>query len=219
MGPLRLLSDRAKELSITLTDQQLSLFSAYLKDLKRWNRVHNLTAIRDDEGIVLKHFIDSLSYLKAIPLRKGLRIIDIGTGAGFPGLPIRIVRPEILLTLIDSSMKKILFLRHICRALGLEDIEIVQERFENLEGDFGNSFDILITRALSKVKDVLRYGAPLLKKGGLIVISKGPALETEVRSAEKDMLEAGARIRDIIDITLPGSNLKRKIIVFEKNYT
>lgn len=213
MRPIELLIKGAQELGITLTEEKLRLFYIYLRDLKKWNRVYNLTAIRDDEGIVLKHFIDSLSYLKAIPARKGLSIIDVGTGAGFPGIPLKICHPEMILTLVDSSTKKTLFLSHICRILGFKDIKIIQKRFEAIE-DLGHSFDILVTRALYKIKDLLRYGIPILKPGGLIVVSKGPAFESEIREAEKEMAEGSAKVKDIISIILPQSNLKRNLIVF-----
>lgn len=216
MGHKELLFKGATELGIDLTEKKLRLFSIYLRDLKKWNRVYNLTAIRDDEGIILKHFIDSLTYLKVIPVRKGLSIIDIGAGAGFPGLPIKICHPEIMLTLVDPSMKKNLFLMHICRVLGLEDVEIIQKRVEDLVEDLGPSFDVLVTRALYKAKDLIRCGVPLLKPGGLMVVSKGPAIESEIKEADKEMAKVGAKIKDIISITLPLSNLKRNLIVIEK---
>ncbi|MEK6690533.1 MAG: 16S rRNA (guanine(527)-N(7))-methyltransferase RsmG [Nitrospirota bacterium] len=216
MRHLELLLKGAKDLGINITEDQINLFSIYLRDLKKWNRVYNLTAIKNDKGIVLKHFIDSLSYLKAIPVRKGLRVIDIGTGAGFPGIPIKICHPDIVLTLVDSSMKKTLFLRHICRALSLEGLEVIQKRAEELKDDYESSFDILLTRAIYKIKDMLSFGIPLLKRGGIIVISKGPSGEKELKEANKMMAEAEARIKDIISITLPQSNIKRNLIAIER---
>ncbi len=216
MRPLELLLKGTKDLGINITEDQINLFSIYLRDLKKWNRVYNLTAIRDDKGIVLKHFIDSLSYLKAIPVRKGLKVIDIGTGAGFPGIPIKICHPDIVLTLVDSSMKKTLFLRHICRALSLEGLEIIQKRAEELKNDFESSFDILLTRALYKVNDLLSFGIPLMKRGGILVVSKGPSGEKEFKEANKMMVEMEARIKDIISITLPQSNIKRNLIAIER---
>lgn len=216
MRPLELLLKGAKDFGINITEDQISLFSIYLRDLKKWNRIYNLTAIRDDKGIVLKHFIDSLSYLKAIPVRKGLKVIDIGTGAGFPGIPIKICHPDIVLTLVDSSMKKTLFLRHICRALSLEGLEITQKRAEELKNDFESSFDILLTRALYKVKNLLSFGIPLLKRGGILVVSKGPSGEKELKEANKMMTEMEARIKGIINITLPQSNIKRNLIAIER---
>lgn len=216
MRHLELLLKGAKDLGINITEDQINLFSIYLRDLKKWNRVYNLTAIKNDKGIVLKHFIDSLSYLKAIPVRKGLRVIDIGTGAGFPGIPIKICHPDIVLTLVDSSMKKTLFLRHICRALSLEGLEVIQKRAEELKDDYESSFDILLARAIYKIKDMLSFGIPLLKRGGIIVISKGPSGEKELKEANKMMAEAEARIKDIISITLPQSNIKRNLIAIER---
>ncbi|MBI5199634.1 MAG: 16S rRNA (guanine(527)-N(7))-methyltransferase RsmG [Nitrospirae bacterium] len=216
MRPLELLLKGVKDFGINITDDQINLFSIYLRDLKKWNRIYNLTAIKDDKGIVLKHFIDSLSYLKAIPVRKGLKVIDIGTGAGFPGIPIKICHPDIVLTLVDSSMKKTLFLRHICRALSLEGLEIIQKRAEELKDDYESSFDILLTRALYKVKDLLSFGIPLLKRGGILVVSKGPSGEKELKEANKMMVEMEARIKDIISITLPQSNIKRNLIAIER---
>lgn len=217
MRPLDLLLKGANELGIDLTEEKLRLFSVYLKDLKKWNRAYNLTAIRDDKDIVIKHFIDSLSYLKAIPVRKGLKVIDIGTGAGFPGIPIKICHPEIILTLVDSSMKKTLFLKHICRALGLENVEIIQKRAEGLMEVFGSSFDVLVTRALYKIKDLLTFGIPVLKSGGFLVVSKGPVAEKELKETNKIMSEIEVRVKDVINITLPHSNIKRNLIVIERH--
>lgn len=216
MMHLELLLKGAKNLGINITEDQINLFSIYLRDLKKWNRVYNLTAIKNDKGIVLKHFIDSLSYLKAIPVRKGLRGIDIGTGAGFPGIPIKICHPDIVLTLVDSSMKKTLFLRHICRALSLEGLEVIQKRAEELKDDYESSFDILLTRAIYKIKDMLSFGIPLLKRGGIIVISKGPSGEKELKEANKMMAETEARVKSIISIALPQSNIKRNLIAIER---
>jgi 16S rRNA (guanine527-N7)-methyltransferase len=216
MSHIELLLDGARELGINLTEEKLKLFSIYLKDLKKWNRVYNLTAIRDDKDIVIKHFIDSLSYLKAIPVRKGLKVIDIGTGAGFPGIPIKICHPEIILTLVDSSMKKTLFLKHICRVLGLANVEIIQKRAEEHMEVFGSSFDVLVTRALYKIKDLLKFGIPVLKSGGFLVISKGPVTEKELKETSKIISEIDVRFKDVINITLPHSNIKRNLIVFER---
>lgn len=216
MRPIDLLLNGSQELGINLTEERLRRFSIYLRDLKKWNRVYNLTSIRDDEGIIVKHFIDSLSYLKAFPVRKALKIVDIGAGAGFPGLPIKIVLPEIMITLVDSSMKKTLFLKHICRVLGLEGVEIIQKRAEELKEGLSPSFDIVLTRALYKIKDLLRFGIPILHSGGLMVVSKGPVVEKELKEAEEAMGEAGTRVKDVISITLPYSNLKRNLIVIEK---
>lgn len=216
MRPLDILLRGSRELGIDLTEDNLRLFSIYLRDLKKWNRVYNLTALKDDKEIVLKHFLDSLVYLKAIPVRKGLKVIDIGTGAGFPGIPLKICHPEIALTLVDSSMKKTIFLKHICRVLVIEDVEIIQKRVEELVEVFGPSFDVLVTRALYKIKDLLRSGIPILKSGGIMLVSKGPAGERELKEAKDTITKAGATVKDIISITLPYSNLKRNLIVFER---
>jgi len=216
MRPLDILRKGAQDLGINLSEEKLNLFSIYLKDLKKWNRVYNLTAIKDNEGIVIKHFLDSLSYLKAIPIKRGLRIIDVGTGAGFPGIPIKIYHPEIRITLVDSSMKRTAFLNHIIMVLGLKDIRVIQKRFEELQNDLGPSFDILVARALNNLKNLLRLGIPLLKGGGLMIVSKGPAFEKEIKEANKEMADRGVRLKDIINLTLPMSNLKRNLVVIER---
>lgn len=213
----RLLLKGAEELGIVLTLDQVKAFSLYLGELKKWNRVYNLTALKGDEDIIVKHFLDSLSYLKTVPLKEGLSIIDIGTGAGFPGIPIRISRPDLSLTLCDSSLKKTLFLRHICRTLRLKDVKIIERRIEALTKDLVPSFDILVTRALYKLRFLIRLGIPLLKRGGLMIVSKGPEIEKEIKDAEEEMTRMDVTLKGIVSLTIPILSLERKLIVIGKD--
>lgn len=188
------------ELGIEPKEERLSMFMTYLAELKKWNRAYSLTSIRTDNDIVIKHFLDSCLYLRAIP--KGtLRIADIGSGAGFPGLAIKIIMPEIWFSLIEPSKKKSAFLRHITRTLGLKEIDIIDKRVEELRD---MEFDIALTRALFSARDFVKKTSHIVKKGGLFILSKGPEFRKEI-----------ARIKNyyVIDAPLPLTDIIRHIIV------
>ncbi len=206
MSPERLLEDGLGELGITPGRGVLDKFLEYLSELKKWNRTHNLTAISSDEGIVTTHFLDSALFLKALDEidAKGMEIADIGSGAGFPGLPVKILRPELSVTLVEPSGKKAAFLRHMGRRLGLGTVPVLETRLEDLPP---GSFDILMTRALFKVADFVKEASPVLRKGGWLVMSKGPKYEGEIKGL------AGVRV---ISARLPGTSLERHLILLKK---
>jgi len=183
-------------------DTYMVSFQTYLMELKKWNRVYNLTGIKKDEDIVIKHFLDSLLYIKAIP-QGALKIADIGSGAGFPGIPIKIIRPELDLYLIESSAKKSLFLRHITDLLRIKNIEVIEERAENIKRPL--CVDVAVTRALFTIEEFIRKASHLIKKGGIMIHSKGPKVEEELQ-----------KLRDInytiIPCTLPFTDIRRYIV-------
>ncbi|HDZ61831.1 MAG TPA: 16S rRNA (guanine(527)-N(7))-methyltransferase RsmG [Nitrospirae bacterium] len=179
MKPKDLLKHGLKELGISCSNEQLNTFMTYLLELKKWNRVHNLTALKADKDIILKHFLDSLLYLKAI--RKGNKTIaDAGSGAGFPGIPIKIIKPEVKLILIESSGKKCTFLRHIIRTLKIKNAEVLNKRIEALGEEYEKTFDIVVSRATFKITDFMDKACPYLKEKGYLVISKGPGISKEI---------------------------------------
>lgn len=151
-------------------------FTVYLMELKKWNRAYNLTSIDNEKEIVIKHFIDSLFYLYFIP-EKPLKIADIGSGAGFPGVPIALVRPYLKITLIEPSWKKSAFLKNIKRKLQLENVEIIQAKVE----DVREKFDIVISRALWSIKDFIQNCHHLLSEVGYFLVSKSMKLEEELK--------------------------------------
>lgn len=181
-----------EELCLNNIDEFITPFIVYLRELKKWNKAYNLTAIEEEREIVIKHFIDSLLYLYFIK-DKSLTIADVGSGAGFPGIPIAIVRPYLKIKLIEPSWKKCAFLKNIKRKLELNNVEIIEAKAE----DVSEKFDIVLSRALWSIKDFIEKCSHLLKEGGFFLISKSLKIEEEL----KDLLSE-AKI-EIKEFTLP----------------
>lgn len=199
----KLLYEGLKEIHIAPLKEYLISFNNYLFELKKWNRVHNLTGLKKDEDIIIKHFLDSLLYLKVMPAG-ALKVADIGSGAGFPGVPIKIIRPEIQMYLIESSMKKSLFLRYIINLLQLQDIFVIEERVENIKESF--CVDVCMTRALFTIDDFIKKASHIIKKGGIMIQSKGPKVKEELQKLQDLQYE-------LITFNLPLTNIKRYIVV------
>lgn len=180
------------------------LFNLYLKELLEWNQKFNLTAITDPEEMKVRHFEDSLSILQAIEL-SDQKVVDIGAGAGFPGIPLKIVRPQIKLTLIEATRKKVDFLRHLIAVLDLKDTEAVWGRAEELTNYFGN-FDVAVARAVAKLPTLVKYCLPYLKPGGVLVAQKQDQVEEEAAA-----LKVKYRI---LKVTVGG--VKRSLVVIDK---
>jgi 16S rRNA (guanine527-N7)-methyltransferase len=200
-----LLKKGLDELSLDYTLDQIKAFMTYLTELKRWNKAYNLTSLKTDEDIVIKHFLDSLLYLKAIPEGE-IGAMDVGSGAGFPGIPIKIMRPEIEMYLLEPSRKKAGFLRHIIRTLQLDGIEVIEKRIEE-SGSL--SVDVAVTRALFEIKDFYRKAAPLVREGGRLVVSKGPKVAEELKAVKNVDYR-------LLTLTLPLSKIKRCMVVINK---
>lgn len=198
----KLLISGLKELGIEPSDTIISRFDKYLLELKKWNRAYNLTALKSDEDIIIKHFFDSLLYLKIIPEGQW-SICDIGSGAGFPGIPMAIVKPELSLALIESSRKKAAFLRHIKRTFLFNNIEVLESRVEDVKNRL---FDIAITRALFSIKDLIKKAGHILKREGFFLLNKGPKFEDEIISLPDNVK------LEVITITLPCTSLQRYLI-------
>jgi len=198
-----LLSNGLIALGVTPSEQQINAFITYLSELKKWNRVYNLTGLRKDKDIIIKHFLDSLLYLKAMPAGK-IAVADIGSGAGFPGIPIKIVRPEIELYLIEPSEKKSAFLRNIIRQLALKNISVIEKRVEDTKGLF--VVDVALIRALFNVKEFVRKASPIVKQGGVFILSKGPKVRDELKTLQD--IRYG-----LLTVALPLSEIKRHLVV------
>jgi len=207
-----LLTSGAQKLGIMLSDQQADAFMVYLVELEKWNRKINLTAIRNDQDIVIKHFLDSLSYLKGFVPAPALRLLDMGAGAGFPAVPIKIAHPELGVTMVESVNKKASFLRHIVRTLKLTDIVVVDKRTDELPPSHHRTYDVVTARAFADMKAAISEGAPFLKPGGLMVLSRGP----EETIDEGSVLKEGLIIEKRLDLSLPHSNDPRAIWIFLK---
>jgi 16S rRNA (guanine527-N7)-methyltransferase len=210
-----LLVKGANTFGIHLDGKVIESFELYLKELLKWNQKINLTAIRSEKGIVLKHFLDSLSVYPYIP--KTCSLLDIGSGAGFPGIPLKITQPTLEMTLIDSVRKKVDFQRHIIRMLGLKGIEAIHGRVQDkgiLQG-LGGRFDITLSRAFSDLRTLLILGFPFLEKGGRVISMKGEVDNKEIRLLTETE-GARYRLQKTISLTIPFSSFKRTILLFEK---
>jgi 16S rRNA (guanine527-N7)-methyltransferase len=185
-------------------------FTLYLTELKKWNKAYNLTSIEDERQIIVKHFIDSILYLSFIP-QKPLKIADIGTGAGFPGVPIALANPLLKIVLIEPSWKKCAFLKNIKIKLKIENIEIIKAKAEEIH----NGFDIVISRALWSIKDFIKNCEPLLKKDGYFLISKSLKFEEEIKELPK-AYKAEIKEFELPDINPSQRGGKRYIIKIEK---
>lgn len=212
MTPRNLLITGAKELGIDLSVEQVNSLFIYLAELKKWNRKINLTAIRDERDVIIKHVLDSLSYIKGFDTPAGPRLLDMGSGAGFPALAIKVIKPEISVTLIESVKKKASFLRHIIRTLGLAGAEVIDKRIEEIENSSWSLYDVVTARAFANMHAALAAGAPFLRSGGLMVLSRGP----EETVSEKEFRNTGVHVEKKIELTLPHSDYKRAIWVFKK---
>jgi 16S rRNA (guanine527-N7)-methyltransferase len=209
-----LLIDGAKAFGIQLGEVAEAAFDVYLRELLKWNQKLNLTAIRTGKEIILKHFLDSLSVLPHLPGNAVL--LDMGSGAGFPGIPLKIVDPSLDVTLIDSVRKKVDFQRHILRTLSLQGIEAIHGRAQDQEvlRSRAGRFDLVISRAFSDLHSFLTLSAPFLKPGGKAVAMKGKMAEEEIRrqdEAEKEQFH----LERVFEFVLPFSTFQRSILFFQ----
>jgi 16S rRNA (guanine527-N7)-methyltransferase len=210
-------ANAATDLGISLNDGQLSLFAVYLRELLAWNEKINLVSVKSDLDIPIKHFIDSLTPL---PLLKDTskRLLDIGTGAGFPGVPLKIAMPSLKVFLLEASRKKASFLKHIIRTLDLDGITVIHNRVEHIMQDdtYKGFFDTVISRATLKIPDLLRFGAWFLCDNGILIAMKGPdggnewKNATELSAISKLMLLSSHHFR------LPATGDGRTILLYKK---
>jgi 16S rRNA (guanine527-N7)-methyltransferase len=210
-----LLIQGAKTFGIHLDGKAIEAFELYLKELLKWNQKINLTSIRSEKGIVLKHFLDSLSVYPLLP--KYSSIFDMGSGAGFPGIPLKIIQPALEMTLIDSVRKKVDFQRHIFRMLGLKGMETIHGRVQDkvILQSLGGQFDIILSRAFSDLRTLLILSYPFLKEGGKVIAMKGELESGEIRILT-EAEEPRYRLQRTILLILPFSTFKRTILLFKK---
>lgn len=211
----------ARNLNIKLTDKHLNAFETCYRELMAWNERFNLTAITDHEGVLIRHFLDSLSCLKAFPqgkLADGARVIDVGSGAGFPGLPLKIVRPEIRLTLLEATHKKVTFLEHIARVLQLQQVEMIHGRAETLGQDPAHRerYDVVLARAVADMPTLVEYLLPLTRIGGVSIAQKGHTAAAETQRAETAIETLGGRLRQLTPVELRGLAETRYLVILDK---
>ncbi len=214
----RLLLEGAKAFGIHLDEKICRYFNIYLKELIKWNQKINLTAIRKEREIILKHFLDSLSVIPHLP--KISSLLDIGSGAGFPGIPIKIVRPDLKITLIDSVRKKVDFQRQIIYSLKLKGIDAIHGRVQEqrILQCLGGRFDGVVARAFSDLPTLLTLSSPLLKEKGTIIAMKGKMSGQEIQClTEEDAIQYC--LKKTVSFYLPFSSFKRTLLLFEKQVT
>lgn len=210
------LSQLCEQEGISLSEKQLGQFQRYMELLVEWNQKMNLTAITDPEGVTVKHFYDSLLLLKAVELPEGASLIDVGTGAGFPGIPVAIARPDVKLTLLDSLNKRLVFLAEVCRELGIS-AEIRHARAEEggRQKELREQFDFATARAVAGMNVLSEYCVPFVKKGGAFVAMKGPDGEEELKQASCGIGTLGGKPEKAAHFTLSDGS-QRCIIVVRK---
>ena len=204
--------------NIHLSGRQLMALSTYEKELLEWNQKFNLTAIRDVESIRTKHFLDSFSCVLAWKSAVPSQIIDVGTGAGFPGIPLKILYPNLKLTLVESVGKKTMFCQHLVRVLGMEQVEVVHARAEDLGQNpkHRERYDWAIARAVANLNVLSEYLIPLVKIDGSMLAQKGESGPAEAQSAEESMKRLGGKLKQLIPVRLPGVADDRYLVVVEK---
>ena len=204
--------------NVHLSGRQVMALITYEKELLEWNQKFNLTAIRDSESIRTKHFLDSFSCVLAWKAAPPNQLIDVGTGAGFPGIPLKILYPNLRLTLVESVGKKAMFCQHIVRVLGLENVEVIQARAEDLGQNLEHreKYDWSVARAVANLNVLSEYLIPLVKIGGSILAQKGESGPAEAQSAEEAMKLLGGKLKQLIPVALPSVAEDRYLVVVEK---
>jgi 16S rRNA (guanine527-N7)-methyltransferase len=214
----KLTRDAKALFNVHITGRQVMALITYEKELIDWNQKFNLTAIRDAESIRTKHFLDSFSCVLAWKAFPPNRLIDIGTGAGFPGVPLKIIYPNLKLTLVESVGKKAMFCQHIIRVLGLEQVNVIQARAEDLgqNAEHREKYDWAVARAVANLNILSEYLLPLVKVGGMTLAQKGESGPAEAQSAEKAMDLLGGKLKQLIPVNLPSVVEDRYLVVVEK---
>lgn len=214
--------NRLKELNIELSDIQLEQFNKYYEQLVEKNKVMNLTAITEYEDVLLKHYIDCLA-VNVVPhfreiIKHGLKVIDVGTGAGFPGIPLKIAFPEINISLLDSLNKRINFLNEVVDNLKLTDVNTFHGRAEDFANNAGHreKYDLCVSRAVANLTTLSEYCLPFINVGGMFIALKSGDIETELSESKNAIKVLGGKVVDVIHYTLPDSDIERSFVVIKK---
>ena len=207
----------AKQLGLALTSKQVEQFEVYYEELVKWNKKVNLTAITDYEEVQLKHFLDSLTVTLVLEderwTQRDFRLLDVGAGAGVPGVPLKILLPGVRLVLMDSIAKKTAFLHHLVACLGLDGVEVLTGRAENIahQIDYRERFDLVVSRAVGELSAVIELSLPFCREGGLFVAPKKGEVKEEIDEAMKAIAILGGRLREVKEVDLEG--LEQRLLV------
>ncbi|SMP58411.1 16S rRNA (guanine(527)-N(7))-methyltransferase RsmG [Anoxynatronum buryatiense] len=215
---IKMLSEGIRELNFDVTEEQIQQFNNYYELLMEWNEKMNLTAITEPEKIVTHHFLDSISCAKAPGFFEATQVLDMGTGAGFPGIPLQIMFPRQQYVLMDSLAKRVTFLETVIKRLGLEQVKLYHARAEQAgrNTQHREQYRLAVSRAVAALPVLLEYVIPLLKVGGRFICQKGPRWREELDDAEKAMKEFKVVVAEIRTVDIPYTDLKHTLIVFQK---
>lgn len=215
------LINECKKTGIELTSEQVEQFQIYYEFLVEKNKVMNLTAITEYEEVVQKHFVDSISLVNAIDVSSYISLIDVGTGAGFPGIPLKIVFPHLNIVLLDSLNKRILFLNEVIEKLHLQNIRAIHSRAEDAakNKEYREQFDLCVSRAVANLSSLSEYCLPFVKKGGLFVSYKSSNVDDEIVDAKKAFFLLGGKYVEKKEFNLPDSDIGRSLVVIKKEKT
>ena len=215
---LTILEESCKELGITLDENQKKQFTDFYEYLVEKNKVMNLTGITEFQEVLIKHFLDSLACVKAVDMSRIKRIMDIGTGAGFPGVPLKIAFPHLEACLLDSLKKRVNFLEETFQMLKLENITAIHGRAEEYAKNkqYRETYDLCVSRAVSNLATLSEYCLPYVKTGGYFISYKSGTVQEEVEQAQKAVKILGGKIQDVVYFQLPDSEIQRSLVVIEK---
>ncbi|MGN0342265.1 MAG: 16S rRNA (guanine(527)-N(7))-methyltransferase RsmG [Roseburia sp.] len=207
-----------KNWNLELTEEKEKKFQMFYDMLVEKNKVMNLTAITEFDEVVEKHFLDNLSLIQVLDLNRSMKVLDLGTGAGFPGIPLKIMFPNLRITLMDSLNKRILFLDEVIEALGLNEVETVHARAEELARDknYRESYDLCVSRAVANLSTLSEYCLPFISIGGKFIPYKSGEVEEEVNQAKKAIFLLGGKIKDVVKFDLPDSDIHRSFVLIDK---
>lgn len=213
-----LFKDCIKKFGGDISEEQLLKFSKYSSLLVEWNEKMNLTAVCDPDGISVRHFADSLSPLYYVHFPENSKIIDIGTGAGFPGVPLKIMREDLKLTLMDSLNKRINFLKEVREKTGIDETECIHARAEEYgrKEEYREKFDIGISRAVAQLRVLSEYALPFIKVGGIFIAMKAFDIDEEISLAKEKIRLLGGKIEEIKEVEVPNSDVLRKLVIIRK---